>query len=325
MENLSKILPPEMMPILKEVIEAEIPKEFMKPDAGTAFDMMVQVHKGHRATVDHINTNWQFNDNEVLVASYPKTGTNWTIEVVNRLIFQDTDQFNKWKLLPMPISMLELGIPKKTQIFDKLPFQRRVFGTHFYASGLNMEMMKKKKMKIVYVLRNPKDMLVSMFNFFKKLPPFQFEPMKSLISNGFKHFYDEYMDGKVPMDGYVDKMYLDHIIEWLKVKEDMGVYFLYYENLKKDFQSEVRKLAKYLEVPLSDEKLLEITNECTINSMKKNYEARSGFQSKFATAFINKGGVGGWKDYFTVRQSEEWDKLVEEKLKGTEVSFKYTI
>ena len=37
------------------------------------------------------------------------------------------------------------------------------------------------------------------------------------------------------MDGYVDKMYLDHIIEWLKVKEDMGVYFLYYENLKKVF------------------------------------------------------------------------------------------
>jgi len=30
-------------------------------------------------------------------------------------------------------------------------------------------------------------------------------------------------------------------------------------------------------------------------------------------------------DYFTVRQSEEWDQLVEEKLKGTEVSFKYTL
>ena len=35
------------------------------------------------------------------------------------------------------------------------------------------------------------------------------------------------------MDGYVDKMYLDHVRNWLKVKEEMGVYFLYYENLKK--------------------------------------------------------------------------------------------
>ena len=41
--------------------------------------------------------------------------------------------------------------------------------------------------------------------------------------------------------------------------------------------------------------------------------------------FYSLGGVGGWKDYFTVRQSEEWDKLVEEQLKSTEVEFKYTI
>ena len=44
-----------------------------------------------------------------------------------------------------------------------------------------------------------------------------------------------------------------------------------------------------------------------------------------SNVFYPLGGVGGWKDYFTVRQSEEWDKLVEEKLKNTEVKFKYTI
>ena len=58
---------------------------------------------------------------------------------------------------------------------------------------------------------------------------------------------------------------------------------------KQDFPSEIKKLAKYLEVPLSDEKLSEITKECTIDSMKKNYQARSGFQGKHAAAFINKG------------------------------------
>ena len=56
-----------------------------------------------------------------------------------------------------------------------------------------------------------------------------------------------------------------------------------------DFQGEVKKLAEYLEVPLCDEKLGEITKECTIDSMKKNYQARSGFQAKHAAAFINKG------------------------------------
>jgi len=324
MEGLAKIIPQEMMPVLMEVLKSDSPDQFMKPGMNSR-DMFDSVQKSHKATLEHINENFVLNEGEVLVASYPKTGTNWMLEIVNRLIFQDMDQFNKWKLMPMTLTVLEMGSPKKTEIFDKLPFQRRVFGTHFYASALNLKMMKKKKTKIVYVLRNPKDVLVSMFNFCKKLPPFQFEPMKSLVTNGFKHFYDAHMNGEVPIDGNKDNIYLDHIIDWLNVKEEMGVYFVYYEDLKQDFQGQVRKLAEYLEVPLCDEKLAEITKECTIDSMKKNYQARSGFQGKHAAAFINKGGVGGWKDYFTVRQSEEWDKLVEEKLKNTEVKFKYTI
>ena len=37
------------------------------------------------------------------------------------------------------------------------------------------------------------------------------------------------------------------------------------------------------------------------------------------------GGVGGWKNYFTVAQSEEWDEIVEEKLNKTDIKFQFTI
>ena len=40
------------------------------------------------------------------------------------------------------------------------------------------------------------------------------------------------LTGEVPIDGNKDKIYLDHIIDWLKIKEEMGVYFVYYEDLK---------------------------------------------------------------------------------------------
>ena len=39
--------------------------------------------------------------------------------------------------------------------------------------------------------------------------------------------------------------------------------------------------------------------------------------------FNSTGKVGGWKEYFTVSQSEMIDKMMEEKLKDTDIKFKY--
>ena len=37
------------------------------------------------------------------------------------------------------------------------------------------------------------------------------------------------------------------------------------------------------------------------------------------------GEVGGWKDHFTVRQSEKIDQIFEEKLKKTDIKFIYEL
>jgi len=323
-EGLSKLIPKEKVPILKEVLESDSLKEYTV-EGSSAKDVFSMFHQNGLKVMDQVNKNMSFNEGEVLLAAYPKTGTNWTLEIINRLMFQDTEEFDKWKLMPMNLNILEIGSPKKWEIFNELPFKRRVFSTHFQASDLNLEMFKKKNTKIVYVLRNPKDVMVSMFNFCKKLPPFSVEPMKSLVSNGFQSFYEAYMNYEIPIDGYRDQNYLDHIVDWMKHVKQNNIYIVYYENLQQDFKGEVRKLADYLQVEVSDDKLDEIANECTIASMRKNYQKRFGFHAQLAPMFVFKGGVGGWKDHLTVRQSEEWDKMVKEKLEGSGVNFRYTI
>ena len=52
----------------------------------------------------------------------------------------------------------------------------------------------------------------------------------------------------------------------------------------------MRKLAEYLQVEVSDDKLDEIANECTIASMRKNYQKRVGFHAQLAPMFVFKGG-----------------------------------
>lgn len=324
MDKMMKLIPAEKLDILKEVMQSEDPAKMMKPGMN-AKQMFAAIDSRGAANIELVNKSWQLKEGDVIVSSYPKTGTNWTAEIIDRLMFQDLEEFEKWKSLPLTLRMFEMGNPKKFDIIDSLSFERRVHGTHVRADRLDMDRIKKSKAKVVYVLRNPKDTLVSMFNFLKKLPPFQMEPMKSMVNSGFTVFFNHYMNGEIPIDGSSEGNYLTHIQGWLKSRDDMGMYFIYYEDLKKDFAGEVRKLAKYLEVPLSDEKLQEISEKCTIDSMKKSYTERAGFQGKHATAFINKGGVGGWKNYFTVEQSEIWDELVKKEMAGTDIKFQYTI
>jgi len=319
MEKVAKLIPSEKHDLLREVLGSEDPSSLMKPGM-TTNDLFEISEQRTQDNLHLINNSWQLRHNDVIICSYPKTGTNWTFEIVDRLIYQNMDEFEKWKSFPLPLRMFEFGIGKKFDIIDSLPFERRVFGTHVRADRLDMDRIKKSKAKVVYVLRNPKDTLVSMYNFVKKLPPFQMEPLKSMVDNGFTVFFNHYMNGDIPNNPSPAE-YFTHIKSFLKTRDQ--IYVVYYEDMKKDFAGEVRKLAKYLEVSLTDEKLQEISEKCTIDSMKKSYTERAGFQGKHATAFINKGGVGGWKNYFTVAQSEMWDDLLEKEMSETDINFQF--
>lgn len=38
---------------------------------------------------------------------------------------------------------------------------------------------------------------------------------------------------------------------------------------------------------------------------------------------VRKGGAGGWRDVFTVRQSEEFDKLYREQMEGSDLKLDF--
>jgi hypothetical protein len=92
------------------------------------------------------------------------TGTNWIWEMVNMLVRQ-TDAMT----------------PRVTPFFDLYPMKHmselpppRVLPSHFLFQHLP-EQFKANKGKIIYVVRNPKDVAVSFYHFSKRLEPLQYK------------------------------------------------------------------------------------------------------------------------------------------------------
>lgn len=86
-------------------------------------------------------------------------GTHWVWEITNMLTTGKLEYLNK----PKETAMLEFNYPEE---FDGFP-SPRVLNTHFPIRLLPTD-VKDKKLKILFVQRNPKDVMVSSYHFLKK-------------------------------------------------------------------------------------------------------------------------------------------------------------
>uniref|UniRef100_H2YUJ7 Sulfotransferase n=1 Tax=Ciona savignyi TaxID=51511 RepID=H2YUJ7_CIOSA len=93
--------------------------------------------------------------------------------------------------------------------------------------------------------------------------------------------------------------------------------------MKLNPEKEIRKLSNHLGLKKSDEETTQVVEDTSFSSMKKQQEDGTEEINSLRkkTNLIRKGIIGDWKNHFTVAQSEEMDKLVEEKTKGMEFKF----
>lgn len=82
-------------------------------------------------------------------------------------------------------------------------------------------------------------------------------------------------------------------------------------------------MASFLDVPISVERAVEISDKCSFSTMKeverleglnlfsrmkKTVDSFEGSRSQFSHSHIRKGGSGGWREYFTVGQNDRFDQ-----------------
>ena len=174
-----------------------------------------------------------------------------------------------------------------------------------------------KRGKVVVILRNPKDMIVSYYNLFKNLT------MIDYIAT-FEEFFQIFQNKHLPYG-----CWFKWVNSWWNAKQDKSIaniHFLVYEQLFTNTREEIQKLADYLGYDLKSDKdggvhMRNFLEAIGFNSMQ-NTVTFPGMKN-----FIRRGGVGGWKNVLSDEMSSWFDQKLQSELydKGFPIKFSFDL
>ncbi|KAM6355847.1 amine sulfotransferase-like [Podargus strigoides] len=271
---------------------------------------------GINTTPEYVATleDFEINDSDIFITTYPKSGTVWTQNILSLIIHEghrngteNVDMINRIPWLEYNVNHLN---------YADLPLPR-LFATHlpYYLVPRDL---RNKRARVIYVTRNPKDVLVSYYHFSKYMKTVEEIP-------DFTLFMERFLAGKV-----LGSSWIDHVEGWYSHAEDFNILFLTYEEMKKDLRSAVLKICNFVGKKLSEEEVDSVVKQATFENMKKdpraNYEnLPDEFVEKDKGSFLRKGTVGDWKNIMTVAQSERFDQVLKEKMKSLPIKFTWDI
>ena len=135
-------------------------------------------------------------------------------------------------------------------------------------------------------------------------------------------FWRKYVAGDLEFGNY-----MDHLVGWWPRRNDKNVLFLKYEDMKKDLESTISKIASFIGINLSDDIITKIAYFTSFEQMKDdntvNYSWREYYQKEGAPKFCRKGIVGDWKNFLSAKQSAEMDDICATRLEPIGLEFDY--
>lgn len=264
--------------------------------------------------------NFQFLPDDILVATYPRSGTTLTQEIVWQIVNHETVQknekygqtFDRFPCLEFDLRVIadQLTKPVPNGI-DNLSSQasNRLIKTHLPFRFIRHQYEKVNPRTIV-VIRNPKDNVVSCYNFYKGVKFLQE-----------KITFSDYLHAYMTSHSIVGE-YFDTNLGYWSLRDRENILFLRYEDIVHQPVQEVRKVSLFLGYSLSDEKLATIVHNTSFRVMSKNESINRTLLSG-KHKFCRKGKVGDWKDWLTVSQNETMNAWISNKLEEHRLNFIY--
>ena len=254
---------------------------------------------------------FQFREDDIVIATYGKSGTTWTQQIVAQLLFNGSADTEVANLSPW----LDLRVPPKEVKLAEVEAQthRRFIKTHLPVDALVFS----PKVKYLYIARDGRDVVWSLYNHHANAnqdwydalnnapgrvgPPIE-PPPESVVE-----YFREWLEN----DGYPFWSFWDNLRSWWAVRELPNVMLLHFAELKRDMPGNIRKIADFLEIEVDEQTWPAILEHCSFDYMKthasKSAPLGGAFWDGGAQTFINKGTNGRWHDLLTADDIENYE------------------
>ncbi|XP_019935259.2 sulfotransferase family 5A, member 1 [Paralichthys olivaceus] len=262
---------------------------------------------GHLHTQESLELalRFPFRDTDVLIVSYPKSGTTWLQEIVTLILSRGDPHLNQtvpnWERAPWleqyySAAVLEASSATQRIITSHLPH-------HLLGPALQGS-----KAKVIYVYRDPKDVVVSFYHFHK---------MANFLPDAgtFEGFLKRFLEGTLNYGSW-----FDHVKGWSSQKNFMdNLLHITYEEMSLNLHDAIGKVSSFLQCPLVEEEVNNCVKLCSFASMKNNNMVNYTLipheimdQSK--GSFMRNGKTGDWKNMFTEEQNQYFEIVYKSKM-----------
>lgn len=253
----------------------------------------------------------RFRDDDVVIATYAKSGTTWLQQIVAQLLFADADSLPVAEMSPW----LDLRVPPKA---IKLPLveaqtHRRFLKTHLPVDALVFS----PKAKYLYVGRDGRDVVFSLYNHHANANDAWYEALNDTPGRvgppigrppeSVRAYFLDWLE----RDGHPFWSFWENVRSWWAIRALPNVLLLHFADLKADLPGEIRRIARFLEIPIDESRFPTLVDHCSFAWMKAN-ASRSvpvggAFWDGGATTFIHRGTNGRWRDELTREDSARYE------------------
>ncbi|XP_061426512.1 sulfotransferase 4A1 [Lethenteron reissneri] len=246
-------------------------------------------------------------EDDIWVVTYPKSGTSLLQEVVF-LVSHGTD-VDESALMNIDDHIPVLEYPQPGLDAVKVLPSPRIIKSHLPYQFLPKE-LQDGKARLVYMARNPKDLVVSYYQFHRSL--------RSMSYRGtFQDFCRRFIYDKL---GYGS--WFEHVQDFWAHRNDENILFVKYEDLHMDLPRVLGRLSSFLGVSYERAHLEGMVAYC---QQIIDHCCNTDALPISRVGSLQQGRVGLWKDIFTVSMNERFDSVYRQKLGKSDLTFDFQV
>lgn len=256
---------------------------------------------------------FNFRDDDIIIATYAKSGTTWMQQIVSQLLFKGAEGLEVAEMSPW----LDLRVPPKGIKLPAVKAQthRRFIKTHLPVDALVFS----PGAKYLYIGRDGRDVVWSMYNHhsnandkwyaaLNETPGLVGPPIEKPPAD-IRHYYHDWLD----RDGHPWWPFWENVRSWWAIRHLPNVKLVHFAQLKADLPGQMREIANFLDIPIDESKWEAMVDHCSFDYMKRHADKSVPLGGLFwdggAQTFVHKGTNGRWREVLTRQESEKYERL----------------